>query len=362
MSEHSMYQQYSTRPLELQTSSGDFLSNFNDKYPTELDCTEALIQLAEPETGFSCRACNRKLHRNYGQRMVRCRCSTRNFLLADSPFRNVRRPDAWWGYFCSLMKRRHFSTNGFAKLFKTSPSTSHNIFGVCATVLRNEMKAKNGVSTIEFIDIYIKRSRETEARKHPNSEELCMHSTSNEEPPEIETPVEKPLPYDLTREETIVMDLISSQPVQSNAIYDLARMPSVSVSVTLSMLELKGYIQRLPGDRWIRVGPQIVEKKTAAKTKKALSSVSPLVVDGFFTFVRDPHHGCSRKYVQNYLTMFWFFVSKRRWSPAALIATFKRSPPISGKQVFNDVTPPLVRVCIRVTQLPEGQKEMRSAI
>lgn len=179
-----------------------------------------------------------------------------------------------------------------------------------------------------------------------------MHSTKIEETVVIDAPVEKQIACDLSADETTVMDLISSQPVQSNVIYDLARMPLVSVSVVLSMLELKGCIQRLPGDCWVRVGPRIVEReKKSITTKRPSSPVSTLVVEGFLTFVRDTRHGCSRKYVQNYLAMFWHFVSKTRWSAAALIKAIKRSPPISGKSVFNDVTPPLVKVCVRLTQL-----------
>lgn len=352
MSEPALKRQYMTRTMGSKNSGGDFVSAFKEKYPTKLDCIEGLLQLVEPESGFICRTCNRKLQRNYGQKMVRCKCSTRNFLLADSPYRNIRRPDAWLGYFCTLKKRRLFSSTGFARSFKTSPSTSHGIFGTYATVLRNEMKTEKVIASSEFIEIYIKRSRETEARKHPNSEELCMHSKEIEETVVIDAPVEKQIACDLTADEMTVMDLISSQPVQSNAIYDLARMPLVTVSVVLSMLELKGCIQRLPGDCWIRVGPRIVgiEKKSAT-TKRQSSTVSELIVESFLTFVRDTHHGCSRKYVQNYLATFSHFVSKTRWSTAALITAIKRSKPISGKAVFNEVTPPLVKVCVRVTHL-----------
>lgn len=356
MSEPFLERQYTTRTLDSNDSSESFLSRFKNKYPTDLDCTEALIRVIEPPNGFDCRLCKRKLPpRSYGHKMIRCRCGTRNFLLADSVFRNTRRPDAWWGYLYAKLTRHLTSTNGFARLFKTSPSTSHNIFGTYATVLKREMKTGKGVPSYEFIQIFIKRSKETEARKHPNSEELCMHSQSISETAKIAAPVQNQLPSDLTADEKTVMELISSNPVQADLIYEQARMPIDSVSIILSMLEIKGCIQRLPGDRWKREGLKLVEKKTT-NTKAERSTVSPEVIEGFFKFVRDTRHGISRKYLQNNLAMFWHHVSTTRWSADALIAACRSSPPISSKEVFNDVTPALVKVCVRVSQVGKLHK------
>ncbi len=357
MSEPSLERQYVTRILDSKNTSDTFLSQFKSEYPTDLDCTEALIKVIEPQNGFDCRGCLKKLpQRSYGHKMIRCKCGTRNFLLADSPYRNIRRPDAWWGYLCSKFERYLTSTNGFARLFKTSPSTSHNIFGTYATILKREMNEGKGVPSSEFINIFIKRSKETEARKHPNSEELCMHSPSKREVVDSAIPVQNQEPSDLTADEKAVIDIISSHPVQANLIYEQANMPFVSVSVILSMLEIKGHIRRLPGDRWIREGIKLVEKKTT-NLKPQSSSISPEVVEGFFTFVRDTRHGISRKYLQNNLAMFWHHVSTTRWTAEALISACRGSPPISSKEVFDDVTPALVKVCVRISQVSKLQKE-----
>ncbi len=353
MSELSSLQRYRTKSTAGMEFSEDFFRGFKDNHPTKKDCTEALVRLIEPEAGFHCRTCRRNLRaRKYGEKMVRCMCGTRNFLLADSMFSNIRRPDAWWGYFCALKKRWHTSSNKFAEVFDTSSSTSHRIFGVFATVIRNELCKGKLLSSAEFITLFIKRSYETEARKHPDSEEVSLNRQATTAPirAEPQQPIQQVPEPDLNHDEKVIYDMLSHHPVLAAEIYSKSQIPTHLVSVSLTMLEIKGCARRLLGDLWERIGQQPVE--APAVPKLATSALSALVFDAFNDFIRDIHHGISRKYLQNYLAMFWYHVAKTRWNTRALVRACRASPPITGKEIFSAVTPPQIRLSVRENQIP----------
>lgn len=343
---------YLTKSTAGPSYSDNFIDRFRDEHPTDLDCTEALVKLIEPEAGFNCRCCSRQLReRRYGDKMVRCKCGTRNFLLADSMFKNIRRPDAWWGYFCSLKDRWHVSSAKFAETFETSSSTSHGIFRTFMTVVRSEQCTGKLVSSAEFISLFIKRSYETEARMHPSSEETSLNNQEftdiarNPSPNELQPPT----PPDLNQDEKVVYNLLSLQPIQSSEIYTKAQMPAHQVSIALTLLELKGCIRPMPGDLWSRVGQQPAPTRELKKHSKF--TLSTVVFDAFNDFIRDIHHGMSRKYSQNYLALFWYHVARSRWTIGALRRACRASPPISQKETFGDITPQQVRVSIREKQV-----------
>ncbi|MBY0359364.1 MAG: hypothetical protein K2W82_15285 [Candidatus Obscuribacterales bacterium] len=293
------------------------------------------------------------MEKEYGARVGSCkRCKKRIWLTGGTFFNHIRAAKPWLLAIWLIEQRIIISSSRFHRLAGVAQSSAHNIFKKITTVSQSHMQENTvEVSSALFSLIFCKRSRETQARKHPLSEQEEMEKQSDSEilletvsdcytlEPQPETTTTTDMNFEGLEKE--IYDQLSTEPIHVDTLSHKTGMPANKISVALTMLELAGVAIRLAGDRYIK---RIAELgKTNNGSYPAVSDETANTVDSIVSFIRNRFHGISRKCLQNYLAVYWSAFSKIRWQHSFLEACWYFGP-ISPQQIFASITPLRVQI------------------
>ncbi len=354
---------------------------FNNRFPTEAHCVDALCNLLF-EQGTQCRHCSgRDIQPSPGGRTIRCRtCSETSWLTAGTFFHGIRLARPWLAAIWLLEHGVRLSSSKFHKLVGIAYSSALSIFKKLTSVIHSKLEGEAlSMSSGHFAALFCKRSRETPAREHPIAEQREMERTLPDSTTDcLNTNVPAPDSTDLTpsgidaklsthwhyqanteelplvgtdalntshlkelsQTEKQVYQALSAEAIQFDSLCVRMAMPTGTLLATLMVLELAGHIKSLPGDRYIRCAPN---SQPASYNDVASASTLKTVTD-IIMLVRSTFQGISRKYLQNYLSWHWCQTDRVRWQPGSLLTECIRFRRIPYKEILSYVSPPVIKV------------------
>ena len=335
----------------------DFIEQFNKEVATELDAVEYLRRAVTKDNPLKCGSCgSSNLMHEYGSRADKCiDCGTEIWLTSGTFFGGAKKLKHWVAYIALIQEKFLISQAGFARAFGVSQSTAWATFHSISEVLKDVMDDELYVSgSIQFLDLFTKRSKETEVGLHPISEEaevgarlkaqklqemgvevLADASTSsdNSEPETENIP-------SLSDAQKLLYESLRRKRKHLNFICTETNLPEEQVVNDLIMLGFLGLVTSLGGNWFQRTCDLHLEE----------SGLVPViddprqrrVINRLIVTIKKAHHGCSRKYLQNYLAVYWCLIDRETWSENALwrVASAADFPKL--KNVVAYVTPKTV--------------------
>jgi hypothetical protein len=270
------------------------------------------------------------------------------------------------------------SASSFAKLVGIASSTAWTMFKKVAIVVEDKMDGES-VPSSSFCEIFCKRSRETPARAHPlaEQEELEEHFCNNNqtskscasdfEAESVAAAFEFPLSVHseakrgkalvlgddskketqenvLGGEEKLVYDCLSKEPIHFDRLCQKMGMKAGKLSAILMLLELDGHVKRMAGDRYSRVDPEFIGLSQIHSRGKGNLALAVNLVPAIVEFVRKTFHGISRKYLQNYLAIYWCFMDRVQWPRGSLLEACIGFRYIGYNEILQYVSPCSVKV------------------
>jgi hypothetical protein len=237
------------------------------------------------------------------------------------------------------------------ELSGVAQSSAFNLLKKFTTIIR-ELMPEDGptVSSDAFRAIYSKRSRETPAGKHPCAEEDEMHVSRSSQPSTdcikdkagnlAEQETDEPMIEDEAQRN--VYSLLSTEPMHFDLLCAKSELPAGRLCALLTMLELNDLIERKVGEYYVRQHKKgssaeisLCEKSTDEAHAKANEIIG---------FIRVVWRGISRKYVQNYVSIFWFLQNATVNPMLSLFDACMRSAPLGYERTIGYISPPLIKV------------------
>ncbi len=347
---------------------------FDKKFPTEADCAEGIYKYTLG--GIRCHFCgNKDLDREYGARVTKCGTCRKNVhLTAGTLFEGIRNCRPWLFGVWLLERGEAFSASMFAKVAGIAPATASVLLKKIKLVILKNMNNTVLVNSTHLSEVFCKRSKETPARQHPLTEQITIdeRSRQNLAPETIDGMVEAAMdaifqpvhnPRNVVRpvkvqsisivedtdngkpatlvkwsNEKIAYRMLSKNSLNPDELCISSGLSPGQMSSALGMLEIAGFVERLPGDRY---KPTSLAQTSACTANTSASNVD--FVD-IVKFICVHYHGISRKYVQPYLAGYWCIKDRKRWRRGALLKACVRSSPIAYSEVIAFVSPPLVQI------------------
>jgi hypothetical protein len=361
------------QPIDL----GALWQQFTSEFPTKESCIDELYRRA-PEL-LTCRHCARPLvPSKSGERAIRCSsCRKYTWPTAGTFFHRMRSPRAWLAIFWFFDKGVPLIKGWkLHELSGIAPASASDLLRKVTTVIRGLLPEDSTVvSSEQFCRVFAKRSRETPARKHPHAEEEELRAAQSAEPvtgngetaeelPTLSQNVALPPrppsefcgngdgiaaqamgePEMENDEQRRTYSVLCDKPVHFDLLCNQAGLPAGTLSAALMMLELAKLVERRGGDYYLRKTEKRSNKGLQAYGTATVSEQVAAKVSEVIDFITATWRGISRKYLQNYVGMFWFFIDKGSCSVGSLLGACLRFGPVRYEQMIDYVTPALVRI------------------
>lgn len=344
-------------------SANEFLLNrswqeFNRMYPSEEACVEELYRRLSKDFN-KCRHCRSPdVKRPYGTRSTRCgRCHKKSWFTAGTFFNRIRSVRPWLAAIWLIERGVSICSYRLHQLVGVAYSSALTIFKKLMIVVQSSMGEKGlTVPSSYFKLLFCKRSRETPAREHPNAEqdEIDVEYVDRDMVPDAqgakdssktgEGKAARQTAIDLPESEAALLELMSEVPMHFDKLCEHTGQQPGELSAALTMLELDGFIERKPGERYVRL-PQSPASEARSLGKDC--TVSPSIeamAEEALEFIRNTFHGISRKCISFYLAAYWCH-SDRIWcSPGALLEQCIESAPITYTDILLYVSPPVLKL------------------
>jgi LSD1 subclass zinc finger protein len=361
------------QPIDL----GALWQQFTSEFPTKESCIDEIYRRA-PEL-LTCRHCALPLVPNEsGARSIRCSsCRKETWTTSGTFFHRMRSPRAWLAVFWFFDKGVPLIKGWkLHELSGIAPASAADLLRKVATVTRELLPEDSTVvSSEQFRRVFAKRSRETPARKHPCAEEDEIRAAQS--PDQVagngETAEERstlsqtaalppPAPSEFNGngdgiapqamdepeieddEQRRIYAVLCDQPVHFDLLCDKTGLPAGTLSATLTMLELAKLVERRGGDYYLRKTKKHSNNGLQAGDSATVSEQVAAKVSEITDFITATWRGISRKYLQNYVGMFWFFTDKDSCSVASLFDACLRFGPVRYEEMIDYVTPTMVQI------------------
>jgi hypothetical protein len=306
-------------------------------YPTEKDCLEELYKFIGRRTSECLKCGARDTQRIHKNRISQCRrCNTKNWITADTFFSHIRLPRAWLGAIWLMAQGVKISASRFHQIAGIAYSTAFVIFKKIAMVLSSVMDDTVSLCSSSFLAAFLKRSLKTPANLHPSSEQeqVAPNSVGDAENRRGESTTTEALDKKLQ----LVYDHLGSSPTDIDSLCEQLNRPIGELIASLTMLELQGLALRLPGSCYVR-GSNFGNATTSAQTSDPeLLSLVAVVLD----FIRSKFHGISRKYLQLYVALHWYYSAQIKCPLGSLLETCSRFRPVTYAEILDYVSPALI--------------------
>jgi hypothetical protein len=330
------------------------LAEFSRLYPKGSDYLEVLcaddgaMRKACPLCG--CRSLTRRPH----MRFAKCpRCKEQIWWTAGTFFERIRCPRAWLAAIWLRERGIPISVSRFHKFAEVAYSTAFNIWKKLSLICSEEMvENANIYSSRLFSEIIYRRSSQTPKGKHPREEEPETEGARPEEnvrdsnqSSESQDATELPEQLELTPVEHEVYSKLQAEPVHHEVLVASTRLSTGQLSAVITLLELKGLLKAVVGNRYLRLaspGDERVAQHCRQPSRK--TDDSPPCIGAFTAFIERNFQGISRKYLQLYLAEYWCYKDRIRWGPGSILQACLRSKGLSHADIRSYVTPPMVRL------------------
>ena len=316
--------------------------DFQKLYPDPESCIKELIARVADDY-FSCERCRKdEFEQLKNGRVRRCRfCGLRTFVFAGTPLEGIKRPDAWLARAFFFERHVDISSNAFSKLVGIASSTSLNIFKVLTEASSELMSNMIELPSTLFSRAISKRSSETPASQHPIAEIEKMEEfqAEIEEQEKIQEEKRRSAIIALKREEKYVLEIISKHnDLGFDKLYCLANM---------EYSDLISHIYTLQSNKLVQTtrfgGYQLYQGKTQPQEVNLTEAINSTLKE-FVSYVRENHHGVSRKCLQFYLAAFWMHKDREHWVPGSVLNALAHCSPERIKTIRAVISPFLLRV------------------
>ncbi len=362
------------------------MEQFNAEFPTDADCVDALC--ATSSSNRTCRkGCPNSNWIRVNDRTVQCsECNEKMHLTSGTFFENIRLVREWLFAVWLIDHRIEVNPSRFSKVTGVAYSTAWTMFLKLAMVLTNsvsETDAGDEVPSSRWMKVVTRRSRETEARQSPASEEHNVDwreaTTRDEGTAQGEATTRDEVTAQreaTTRDEGTaqgeattrdagvdgahldevehqVLQHLGEQPIFIDLLREQTGLEFGELTSSLVMLELNGLALRLPGERFVlanRTGERDVDGADTGSVRAAdavrgtSSDVLSEKVQQVAAFIIDVFQGVSRKYLQQYVCVFSHLADLVRWPQGAFLAMCVAADAISKDDIRNYVSPPLIKL------------------
>lgn len=334
-------------------------------YPTEKACMRQIWRRIRKDK--RCQFCNSKKLKVTDLRTGSCgTCGKMFWLTAGTTFERMRAARPYLVALHLVEKGIPFSARMLSRLCSIADASAQAIFKKIMGAVWLAMPSNvELVSSFEFNDAICKRSFETEARKHPVTEQVKLLAESSSLPFEQsvfeiahssisllengkETTVES---SEVVKNESGVSQIGFSTPMRRdtsaldtdvlttdrmdekngsveetvyNALsYELQTIDSLvsstglsssAVIAAVSMLRLTDAVCLVDGNR-VALSVERLKASPAPLSAPVQDSIRQTV-----KFIKKFFHGVSRRYVQLYLAAYWCFIDRERWTTGAVFA------------------------------------------
>ena len=320
----------------------DCFRAFNRAYPTEDDCMVALIEAAafDANSGrlessgtslYSCRACGRddveKINRG---RAVKClSCGKKTWLTAGTFFEKIRSARPYLACIWFLSHGISVSSETFHLLIGVAQSTAWNIARKVSMVLEDRlMNIESVVPAVEFYPAIRKRSIDTPARQSPKIDLTANDSDASLSFPDNRSQFTTDL--NIGAHEASVLSVLSQVPAHVDEIAQACNIPVHQVLSAMTMLELEGLVQRLPGERYVSTVSKSRPANFIERTPEVVS-----LIGTFIEFFDDVYIGISGRYLQSCVARAWVLALNRLWPLKRLISLISSSGPLKMAQILE---------------------------
>lgn len=347
---------------------------FESQFPTEDDCWRELYRRLEGNGQVKCCHCGGKdLDENSKARVRRCRkCNKKTWLTAGTFFNRMRFARPWLAAIWLMEQGLVISSLKLHKLVGIAQSSALHILKKLAIVIESHFEDDAAsMSSGLFCRVFCKRSRLTPAREHPVKEQEEMEKNWQMNADLIletrRTNLFTSIPgqrtdmdvdsligahtrvsmieNNLAGQEKEIYDVLSEEPILFDDLCKATGMSVSDISATLTLLEIAGATERLPGDRYVR----FISNKSVSKPFAGSRLQSKMAVSDFINFVCAGFHGISRKYVQLYLALYWCHMARTRWCNGSLLQACLQFGRISHDQILAYVSPLIVKSSLEQT-------------
>ncbi len=346
------------------------------QFPTEEACVEEIWRRMHRQR--KCDSCGSStMKRDFGARFGRCNgCNKKIWITSGTIFERMRNARAHLVPICLVERGMPFNAGQLQRLAGIAYSSAWAIFQKVMNEVNQVMIEKGiPVSSFDFNEIICKRSRETEARRHPSTEqeEVISQLVERDSKEVIDHIIESKISLFLNprteanlgetenkgtisipsknddhgpssnfcSSEKLIYKLLSSQPASIDQLAVATGLETKVVAAALTMLELAQLIKCGPGDLFIRSTEALVAVLSPSPRDANVISEISRAID----FIRRHFHGVSRKYLQNYLAAYWCAVDRARWRKGALFKQCIRSRSRGRTELKLYVSPPTVLIC-----------------
>ncbi len=368
-------------PLTEEAKLDFCLAKFREEFPSAKHCIDGVFNALHKD-GPECPHCGSSdIHRVSGERFMHCRsCKKKIWFMVGTAFECTHLLLPRFGYIMILSNGLSISKEEFYKRFdidkKTATKIFHELTAIIEIFMQEEMFC---VPSLAFIDSFLRRSRVTEARKPPSSEQEEMERWVEESwkgqagervDVEISPSMREDAMADLQPEsarheeqvETLmiveaqregesqpsesnekVYAALSDEPVYVEELLQKTGMALSEVNATLTMLELAGLVKQLFGNQYVRVIPgwtAAVSGSSGAGTSWARRAMEAVM--DFMEFIAKTFRGISRKYLQRYLA-YWWYIRRAGEHSESLLDQCLSVGPIRDEDIRSYVSPLMVK-------------------
>ncbi len=305
---------------------------FSDELPTSQACVASLQEMAELDGKLRSPCCfELQPEGTYGERNYKCpKCRQLVWVTAGTFFDGIRDPITWRG---AIWLYEEGLTPNATDLERLSGASYSSCWEICRklnmVILEQILDGLTPVESAFFQEIVFRRTRVTPAGKHPRAEQAEIEKDCLDA-------VDKESLDDFTEEQISILEVLSAKakPVHFDILCAKTNMPSKDMSAFLMLLELSGAVQRLVGDRYVRI--------TKSKKVNDVDDLPPelqLMISAFKNFVKAKFQGISRKYLQLYLAAFVCFLNRGKWERGRILNACWQRRKIRRKDLLDYVTP-----------------------
>lgn len=327
------------------------LKKFDEIFPTENDCMEYLLShlLAQGK----CRKCqSNNLFRQPESRDYRCNCCGETAsLTAGTLYTGLKKAGAHLKMIWLLERGVVFNCFQIHKLIGVAYSTCLTLLKKLSMVILKQMEEfSRPIYSAVFISVFKKRSRVTPTKEHPQAEqkaaeqvlrtemkkraeEIKNQSVGNNEYVKKNEKEERTL----NEAENKVFSIIKSGKIHLDNIIQQSQLSYQDVIMPLFNLEQMNFIERLPADYY--ACKTVEPSECSSRSGMAYSRKTKEQVKEFVDFISKKFDGISRKYLQNYLAVFWCLKDKLAWGKDKLFQACLKSPEIPYHQIVMYETP-----------------------
>jgi len=328
---------------------------FRSKYPNEESSAVFIRSQFFCSSKIMCHDCTTENRlSSFEQRFIKCgNCKRKIWLLGGTFFNRVRRFRPWLAAIWFIEEGVVITASEFARLLKVATSTALMIFKKLSMVIESRMEKKSEkIPSAHFSKTFYRRSRETPAGRHPREEETAAAGRGGKNPrarmPLIKvdcvneraaTEKERKLVNSLIgKAEKQILSLVSDNPVSFDRLCKQANLPINEFSAALTNLELFEFVRRLSGDQFVLGDSPYASTVKGAPSRKLVERRRS-ITSRFVDFVRANYRGISRKYLQNYVALFWAYVDKKMWAEDSLMSACIGYREIRDHEVISFITP-----------------------